>query len=48
MSVFILSMSVKVIAGLGLLAGAGGLIGRYLYTEFNQVPARLMQLLAAS
>jgi flagellar biosynthesis protein FliR len=48
MSVFILSMSVKVIAGLSLLAGAGGLIGRYLYTEFNQVPARLMQLLSAS
>lgn len=48
MSVFILSLSVKVLAGLALLAGAGGLIGRYLYTEFNQVPARLLQLLSVS
>lgn len=43
---FIVSFSAKIIAGLALLATAGALVARYLYTEFDETPIRMLQLLA--
>jgi flagellar biosynthetic protein FliR len=46
MSVFIISFSVRVIAGFTLLITAGTLIARYLYIEFGDTPTRMLQILA--
>lgn len=45
MHVFVLSGSVRLIAGISLLSGAGALIARYLFTEFGQMPVRILQIL---
>jgi flagellar biosynthetic protein FliR len=45
MNVFIVSYSGRVFMGLTLLAAAGGLMARYLFMEFGNTAARMLQVL---
>ncbi len=45
MNVFVLSFSLRLIVGLMLLSSSGMLLARYMWEDFNLLPARMMELL---
>jgi flagellar biosynthetic protein FliR len=46
MPVFVVSLSARALLGLGLLASAGTLIARHLFSAFQDLPVRLLELVA--
>lgn len=48
MNPFIVSFSMRIVAGLVLLASSGALFSSYLYSEFTQAPVRMLQLLTGN
>lgn len=45
MHIFILAFPLRALMGMGLLASAGALIGRYLYAEFSNLPVEILEIL---
>jgi flagellar biosynthetic protein FliR len=46
MPVFVLSLSARALMGMALLASAGTLIARHLFTAFQELPVHLLELVA--